>query len=142
MEFSFRPRGGEKKKIRGREIVRPLAPRRRARSKIPGRVGVQNPNSRLGPRARICKDGYLAMNEQFTAASTNLPAPPRWWGFDVASQKLDLGCCGDADVETFENSSQGIGRLLERLAAMPKFASSINVCARLGRPTKSRSPLA
>jgi len=46
-------------------------------------------------------------------------ASPRWWGVDVASQKLDVGCCGVAEVETFENSSEGIQRLLELVAAAP-----------------------
>jgi transposase len=59
------------------------------------------------------------MNEQSTAASLNPPAPLRWWGVDVASEKLDLGCHGVMDVETFENSSAGIGQLLDRIVAEP-----------------------
>jgi len=46
-------------------------------------------------------------------------AEPRWWGVDVASQKLDLGCCGVDEVETFENSSEGIERLLRHALAAP-----------------------
>jgi transposase len=37
----------------------------------------------------------------------------------VASQKLDLGCCGVDEVETFENSSEGIERLLRHVLAAP-----------------------
>jgi transposase len=44
---------------------------------------------------------------------------PRWWGVDVASQKLDLGCCGVHEVETFENSAVGIQQLLARVVAAP-----------------------
>jgi len=44
---------------------------------------------------------------------------PRWRGVDVASQKLDLGCCGVNQVETFENSAVGVQQLLDRVAAAP-----------------------
>jgi transposase len=59
------------------------------------------------------------MHELPTALLMTSSSLPRWWGVDVASQKLDLGCCGADDVETFENSVDGIGRLLDRLAADP-----------------------
>lgn len=49
--------------------------------------------------------------------SVNSATSPRWWGVDVASQKLDLACCGVQDVETFENSVRGVDRLRKRLAA-------------------------
>jgi transposase len=42
-----------------------------------------------------------------------------WWGVDVASQKLDLGCCEIDDVETFENSPEGVAQLVRRVAAAP-----------------------
>jgi transposase len=67
----------------------------------------------LGLEARIRKDGSFAMVNQESVDS----GVSQWWGVDVASQKLDVGCCGVDDVETFENSACGIGRLLERLAA-------------------------
>lgn len=46
-------------------------------------------------------------------------AEPRWWGVDVASQKLDLGCCETDEVETFENSPEGVERLVRRVGAAP-----------------------
>ena len=58
------------------------------------------------------------MNNQ-GAAVLNSAVSPRWWGVDVASQKLDLGCDGVSEVETFDNSSDGIDRLVDRIAAEP-----------------------
>lgn len=42
-----------------------------------------------------------------------------WWGVDVASAKLDLGCCELDQVETFDNAPDGIERLVARVAATP-----------------------
>lgn len=46
-------------------------------------------------------------------------AEPRWWGVDVASQKLDLGCCGLDEVVTFDNSPEGIEQLLRHVLVAP-----------------------
>jgi transposase len=43
----------------------------------------------------------------------------RWWGVDVASETLDLGCCELDDVETFENAADGVERLVACVAAAP-----------------------
>jgi transposase len=59
------------------------------------------------------------MSKQELVNDAERPTPQGWWGVDVASQKLDLGCCGVDDVETFENSAEGIERLLDRLAVGP-----------------------
>jgi len=59
------------------------------------------------------------MSVQKSVKENHSSAEPRWWGVDVASQKLDLGCCGVDEVETFENSPEGIERLLWRVAAAP-----------------------
>jgi transposase len=60
-------------------------------------------------------------------------ARPRWWGVDVASQKLDLGCCDEDQVLTFDNTADGIERLLAHLAQQP--ASMIVVEATGGYET-------
>lgn len=44
---------------------------------------------------------------------------PRWWGVDVASQKLDLGCCDVEEVQSFDNTTDGIDRLLACIAEEP-----------------------
>lgn len=44
---------------------------------------------------------------------------PRWWGVDVASQKLDLGCCDEDQVLSFDNTADGVERLLARVAQGP-----------------------
>jgi transposase len=46
-------------------------------------------------------------------------ASPRWWGVDVASQKLDLGCCDEDQVLSFDNTADGVERLLARVAQGP-----------------------
>jgi transposase len=42
-----------------------------------------------------------------------------FWGVDVASDKLDLGCHDGAEVVTFENSADGIRRLLAEVQQQP-----------------------
>ena len=56
------------------------------------------------------------MNHEESTVALSSPTPPRWWGVDVASQKLDLACCDCDVVESFENSAEGIRRLIDRLA--------------------------
>lgn len=42
-----------------------------------------------------------------------------FWGVDVASEKLDLGCHGVANVLSFDNSATGIESLLSSVSAQP-----------------------
>lgn len=70
---------------------------------------VFNPNSRLGIKARICKEGSPTMKDSNTTESRSNGC---FWGVDVASDKLDLGCHGQTKVLTFENSAEGLEQLV------------------------------
>jgi transposase len=48
-----------------------------------------------------------------TAAESN----GSFWGVDVASEKLDLGCHGEHNVRSFENSSAGVEQLVDLVRA-------------------------
>jgi transposase len=76
---------------------------------------VFNPNSRLGFQARICKEGSPTMEEHSIISVSGSQSNGLFWGVDVASEKLDLGCHGLAAVLTFENSAAGIEQLLARI---------------------------
>ena len=73
---------------------------------------VFNPNSRLGFKARICKEGSPTMNDSIT---TDVPSNGLFWGVDVAAEKLDLARHDQAEVVSFENSANGIARLVEHV---------------------------
>lgn len=75
---------------------------------------VINPNSRLGFEARICKEGSPTVKDSNTTASESNGS---FWGVDVASEKLDLGCYGRHEVHSFENSTAGIAQLLDQVRA-------------------------
>jgi transposase len=53
------------------------------------------------------------MKVHSTAGSTGAQSAAWYWGVDVASNKLDLGCHGLAEVLSFENSPSGIAQLLD-----------------------------
>lgn len=42
-----------------------------------------------------------------------------FWGVDVASNKLDVGCYGVSEVRTFDNTPAGVAELLEWVTAQP-----------------------
>lgn len=56
------------------------------------------------------------MKDSITISS---PSNGLFWGVDVASQKLDLGCHDRAAVVSFENSAAGIDQLLAHLRERP-----------------------
>jgi len=106
--------GAEQKNAAGRSLA-PWCIRHRFEAGSPVAL-VFNPNSRLGPRARICKEGSPTMKDSNTAdAQSN----GLFWGVDVASDKLDLGCHDEAEVVSFENSADGIGQLVEHVQHEP-----------------------
>jgi transposase len=39
-----------------------------------------------------------------------------FWGIDVASEKFDVACCGQREIETLSNDDSGIARLIEQLS--------------------------
>jgi transposase len=47
--------------------------------------------------------------------TTGSPSKALFWGVDVASQTLDLACHETAEIVSFENSPEGIDRLLAQL---------------------------
>jgi len=59
------------------------------------------------------------MKEHSTTGSTDSPSVGLYWGVDVASDKLDLGCHGTAEVMSYENSADGIERLLAEVRLQP-----------------------
>lgn len=71
-----------------------------------------NPNSRLGIKARICKEGSPTMND---SNRTGSHSNGTFWGVDVASEKLDMACHGMAEVLSFDNSVAGMERLTSHL---------------------------
>jgi transposase len=77
---------------------------------------VFHPNSRLGVKARICKEGSPTMKDSnpLDARSNAL-----FWGVDVASRKLDVACHGRSAVVTFDNSSAGIELLVAEVQQQP-----------------------
>lgn len=110
----FCPHGGRTKNAAGRSLT-PWCIRHRFEAGSPVAL-VKNPNSRLGPRARICKEGSPTMKDfnSNSDASKGL-----FWGVDVASQKLDLGCHDRAEVVSFDNSADGIERVVTLLQEHP-----------------------
>ena len=40
---------------------------------------------------------------------------PTFWGIDVASEKFDVACCGQHDIETLPNDESGFATLIDRL---------------------------
>ena len=75
---------------------------------------VFNPNSRLGIKARICKEGSPTMKDSNT---TRAQSNGSFWGVDVASDRLDLGCHGTGQVITVKNSAAGIEELVSTVRA-------------------------
>jgi transposase len=75
---------------------------------------VFNPNSRLGIQARICKEGSPTMKDSNT---TRPQSNGSFWGVDVASDRLDLGCHGKDQVITVNNSAAGIEELVSTVRA-------------------------
>jgi transposase len=106
--------GAEQKNATGRSLT-PWCFRHRFEAGSPVAL-VFNPNSRLGPRARICKEGSPTMTD-----SNRISAPSNglFWGVDVASDKLDLGCYEGAEIVSVENSAEGIERLLALVQQQP-----------------------
>jgi transposase len=106
---------GAKQKKRDREIVDALVLSTPFRSWIPGRAGVQ-PEQSLGPKSPHCKEGSPTMKDSNTL---NSQSNGLFWGVDVASKKLDLGCHERAEVVSFENSADGIDQLLAHVQERP-----------------------
>ena len=77
---------------------------------------VFNPNSRLGFKARICKEGSPTMKD---SNMTDAQSKGLFWGVDVASEKLDLSRHDQAEVVSFENSADGVARLVEHVQQQP-----------------------
>jgi transposase len=59
------------------------------------------------------------MKEDFTTGSKDIQSEGLLWGVDVASEKLDLACYGMAKVRSFENSAEGIEKLLVEVRRQP-----------------------
>ena len=111
--------GAEQKNATGRSLT-PWCVRHRFEAGSPVAL-VFNPNSRLGIKARICKEGSPTMKDSNT---TDSQSNGLFWGVDVASEKLDLACHEEsrhdgAEVVSFENSADGIERLLVEVQQQP-----------------------
>jgi transposase len=59
------------------------------------------------------------MKEDFTIGSAGHQSAGLFWGVDVASGKLDLACYGAGKVQSFENSPQGIEKLVAEVRLRP-----------------------
>lgn len=59
------------------------------------------------------------MKQDSTIGSTSAQSAGLFWGVDVASSKLDLARYGAAAVLSFENSTEGIERLLSEVRLQP-----------------------